>query len=103
MLSSSELEYRQGDTTYVCKYSKELDVLRVVIQRFGTVEALYYKITLDGLKERNGNIIYSPSKYLALKQSIQVQQKFPSFCYYIQKTKINLSIFHSIHIQRKLI
>ncbi len=72
LISKDELEWRTKGTTFVCKYSKQDDKLRVVMQAFGSTQARYYRLTDEGLQSDDGAPLYNPVKYATTKQALIV-------------------------------
>lgn len=68
MISSDELEIAEGGVNIVCKYTRQDDVVRAVINTLGTTQALYYRITPDGLQDKESRIFYSPTRLEAARQ-----------------------------------
>src|ERR1035437_2713876 len=63
MISSDELEITTHEgTNLVWKYTKRDDVIRAVVNSFGTTQAVYYRITSEGLQDKDGQIFYSPTR-----------------------------------------
>jgi hypothetical protein len=59
----------------VCKYSEQEENLRVVENIMGTTQALYYRITTQGLQGNDGVVLYSPEQYAKTKQAIQLSER----------------------------
>lgn len=59
LIKSDELEFREGEKILLCKYNKQDGSLRVVVNRSGADEVLYFTISNNGL---TGNgIEFEPS------------------------------------------
>ena len=69
LISRDECEVKQGGKTFLCKYTKQDDALRVVMSVMGSTEVVYYKIVPHGLKEENGPILRNEIQYNALKKA----------------------------------
>ena len=63
LISRDECEVKKGGTTFLCKYTKQDDALRVVMAVMGTNQVVYYKLVPEGLKEENGSILLTDSLY----------------------------------------
>ena len=50
IVSSEELELREGSTTLLCKYTKQDEKLRIVETVNGTNQVLYFRFTNQGLE-----------------------------------------------------
>lgn len=61
MVSGSELEIGQNGENYVCKYSREENVVRAVMTGFGSSQAVYFNVFADGLVDKDGVVFYSPA------------------------------------------
>jgi hypothetical protein len=68
MISSDELEIERQGTNLVCKYTKQGDVIRAVVNSFGTTQAVYYQTTPEGLQDKEGLIFYSPARLETARQ-----------------------------------
>lgn len=74
LVSSDELEIRQGGENLVCKYTKQDGRLRVVMNALGTTTAKYFNMTPEGLVDEDGDIYYSPESYeKAYLQTLRLQ------------------------------
>ena len=62
MVSADELELAEGGVNLICKYSKQDEVVRTVVNTLGTTQAVYYRITPEGLQDREGRVFYSPDR-----------------------------------------
>lgn len=58
LISSDELEIREGGENIVCKYTKQEGRLRVVVTARGTTTAKYYNMTPQSLVDEDGQIYY---------------------------------------------
>jgi tetratricopeptide (TPR) repeat protein len=63
IVSSEELEIREGGENIVCKYTEKDNKLRVVMNAIGTTRAMYYNITPQGLVGEHGEILYDSATY----------------------------------------
>ena len=65
IISSDELEITRDRTGphFVCKYAKENESLRVVATVLGTTQALYFKITDQGLQSDDGTTFYDSAHF----------------------------------------
>lgn len=62
MVSLDELELQTGGANLICKYTTQDDSLRVVANIMGAAQALYYRITDEGLLGNDGSVLYIPSR-----------------------------------------
>jgi len=72
-VSADELEIREGGANFVCKYTKQDNKLRVVVNALGTTTAKYYDITPQGLVGEQGEVFYEPATYQKLLIEAQVR------------------------------
>lgn len=63
LISSEELEMRDGRTTLLCKYSKQAGALRVIVTALGANQIEYFRITNAGLQDNDGKVLLSPKTY----------------------------------------
>jgi TonB family protein len=65
IISSDELELTRDHAGphFVCKYSKESESLRVVATVLGTTQALYFKVTDQGLESDDQTIFYDSAHF----------------------------------------
>lgn len=63
LVSNDELELRHQSENLICKYTKQGDTLRIVVNIFGTSQALYYKMTPEGLVDEHNHVLYEPAAY----------------------------------------
>jgi hypothetical protein len=76
LVSADELEHHKGEFNLVCKYTKQGDTLRLVENIFGTTQALYFKITPQGLRANDGIVLYSPTgRITAIEENKLAQQR----------------------------
>lgn len=75
LISSSELEYRTGDTTFLCKYSTEQGSLRVIMSALGTQQVLYFRRTPAGFVSEEGVNFYSQAGMADYRRQQQAQEK----------------------------
>lgn len=59
VISKEELEITKGGDILLAQYNFRGDKLRVVYSALGTKMVEYYELTHDGLKDKDGNILYS--------------------------------------------
>jgi len=74
LVSKDECELSEGGTILLCKYTKPNDTLRVVTTTLGTSQVIYFRFTDQGLRDNNGNILYSQEQYAAILQR-QLEEK----------------------------
>jgi hypothetical protein len=58
MISADELELTEDGVNLVCKYTRQDDVIRAVVNSLGTTQSVYYSVVPEGLKDQKGNIFY---------------------------------------------
>ncbi len=75
LISADELEHHKGDFNLVCKYTKQGDTLRLVENVMGTTQAVYFKITPQGLRGNDGTVLYSPSGRTKAIEDIKLAQQ----------------------------
>ena len=75
LVSSDELEIREGGQNIVCKYAKQDGKLRVVVNALGTTTAKYFNITPQGLVGEQGEIYYEPVTYQKITAQIELNSK----------------------------
>jgi hypothetical protein len=74
--SPDELELSQNGVNLICKYTKQdNNTLRVVINSFGTTQALYYRISPDGLVNANGGILFNQAAYARVQEEIRKENE----------------------------
>ena len=61
--TDSELTTNHAGPHFVCKYSKETESLRVVATVLGTAQALYFKVTEQGLQSGDGTMFYDSAHF----------------------------------------
>lgn len=76
LVSSDELEIREGGQNIVCKYSKQDGKLRVVVSALGTTTAKYFNMTPQGLVDETGGTYYEPATYEKVMAQIELNSKF---------------------------
>lgn len=64
MISPDELELTENGVNHVCKYTQQDGVLRVVINALGATQAVYYRVTPDGLTDPTERRFYSKAGLL---------------------------------------
>ncbi len=75
LVSEDELEINKDGANVICKYTKQDDRLRVVVNILGTPQAFYYRMTDDGLEDANGLIFYNSVRFQSVDQLAQPQQE----------------------------
>jgi hypothetical protein len=75
LVSSDELEIRQGGENLVCKYTKQDGRLRVVVNALGTTTAKYFNMTPEGLVDEDGDIYYEPGTYEKITVQIELNRQ----------------------------
>jgi len=65
VISKKELEITKRGDILLAQYNFRGDKLRVVYTALGTKMVEYYELTHDGLKDKDGNILYSKSGLVA--------------------------------------
>jgi len=76
LISPDELELREGNTTLLCKYSKQAEALRVVVTALGTNQVIYFRFTNYGLQDNQGKVLLSPANYAsAMEQARLVRER----------------------------
>lgn len=75
IISSDELELTRDRTGphFVCKYSKESESLRVVATVLGTTQALYFKVTDQGLQSDDGTIFYDSAHFEGANRTVKLE------------------------------
>lgn len=69
VISSDELEYNKNGVNLVCKYTKSGGDLRVVATIDGTIQAVYFSTTVDGLRRDDG-VLFLPPPWKEPKQPL---------------------------------
>lgn len=72
LISSDELEIREGGQNLVCKYTKQDGKLRVVVSTHGITTAMYFNMTPQGLVDEDGDIYYEPATYEKVMAQIEL-------------------------------
>jgi TonB family protein len=77
IISADELELTQGveGPHWVCKYSKDGDSLRVVATVLGSPQALYFKVTAEGLQDAGGIILYDSEHFDAAFRAAKLAEE----------------------------
>ncbi len=75
LVSPDELELRVGGTNLICKYTKQDDTLRVVANIVGTTQALYYRITPQGLQSNDGTILLAPQQHAQMIDAMRLARQ----------------------------
>jgi TonB family protein len=75
IISSNELELTNGRTGphLVGKYSKENESLRVVATVLGTAQALYFKVTEQGIQSDDGTVFYDPTHFEEANRTVKLE------------------------------
>ena len=72
IVSSDELEMRQGGDNIVCKYTENDGKLRVIVNMLGTTTAKYFNLTPQGLVDEDGEVFYEPETFRKITAQIQL-------------------------------
>jgi hypothetical protein len=75
LVSSDELEIREGGRNIVCKYTKKDGKYRVVVNALGTTTAKYFSITPEGLVGEDGQIYYKQAAYEKVMAQIELSRQ----------------------------
>jgi len=75
LISSSELEYHTGDTTFLCKYSTQQGALRVIMAVLGTQQVLYFRRTSAGLVSEEGMTFFNPAALAEHRRQAALAQR----------------------------
>lgn len=75
LVSSDELEIRQGGENLICKYTKQDGRLRVVVNVLGTTTAKYFNMTPEGLVDEDGDTYYEPATYDKVTRQIELNRQ----------------------------
>lgn len=75
LVSSDELEIREGGQNIVCKYTKQDGRLRVVVSALGTTTAKYFNMTPQGLVDEDGDVYYEPATYDKVMAQIELNRQ----------------------------
>jgi hypothetical protein len=73
-VSSDELELRGNGMNLICKYTKQSDQYRVTASFNGTPQALYFRITPEGLQNEEGITFLSTKSFVAAREQMQMEQ-----------------------------
>lgn len=84
LISSEELELREGKTTLLCKYSKQTETLRVIITSLGTSQIVYFRFTDKGLQDNEGKTLLSPTNYVAAIEEDRKKKELSEKCQQVQ-------------------
>lgn len=63
LISPEELEFRSKGTIFLCKYSKQQDGMRVILNANGSQQVLYFRSFADGLRTDDGAVFLSSNSY----------------------------------------
>jgi hypothetical protein len=74
LISKEECELTENGTTFLCKYTKQNDTLRIVATALGTTQVLYYRITPEGVQDNDGNVLLAPEPY-AIAQRLETAKQ----------------------------
>lgn len=69
LVSPDELELQTGGANLICKYTIQDDALRVVANIRGAAQALYYRITDEGLLDNDGSVLYTSSRLVEVRRA----------------------------------
>jgi hypothetical protein len=68
IISSDELETATDGANLVAKYTRQGDLIRAVTTTFGTTQAIYYRLTAEGLQDAEGRMFYNTSALIAARK-----------------------------------
>jgi hypothetical protein len=74
LVSPEELELTEQGHNIICKYTKQDGKLRVVANVMGTTEVVYYRMTNDGLQDKDSHMLYEPGRLLKVRQIIEINK-----------------------------
>jgi hypothetical protein len=83
VISENELEMKKKDEIYLVNYNFKNGKLRIVFTESGTKKVAYYEIITEGLRDRNGVILFS--KTARLKAKATKLKALESSVYYDKK------------------
>jgi hypothetical protein len=69
VISENELEMKKKEDIYLVNYNFKNGKLRIVYTESGTKKVAYYEIVTEGLRDRNGVILFSKTARLKAKAS----------------------------------
>ena len=75
LISPDECELLDRTTTFLCKYTKQTDTLRVVVTAMGANQVLYYRFTNQGIQDNNGRVLLSPTQYTSAVEQVRLEQE----------------------------
>lgn len=75
VISKNEVEIIKGGDIILAQYDFKDSKLRIVFTVLGTKMVEYYELTNEGLKDKNGNVLYSKSAFAKAKQKEKEAQK----------------------------
>jgi hypothetical protein len=88
LISTDECELRINKITWLGKYTKQPDALRVILPTLGSHEVRYFKIVKDGLQQDDGELLYSAA---AIEKRGQVIAE------YVRKAKADKALRDAQH------
>ena len=68
IISQTECELQDHGDTFLGKYTKQPDALRVIISPMGGSVVVYYRLTEQGLQAKDGTVLLAPGPYKAAIQ-----------------------------------
>lgn len=75
LISAEELEYRNGDTTLLCKYTDQGNALRVIVTALGTQQVMYFRRVSDGLISNGGEVFLNPAGLLEVQRQDEIARQ----------------------------
>lgn len=72
IISTNELELREGGENLVCTYTQQGNKLRVIVNVMGTTTAKYFDVTPMGLVDEGGNVFYEPETFEKVTAQIRL-------------------------------
>jgi hypothetical protein len=100
IVSSDELELREGNENLICKYTKQEGVLRVVVNMLGQNQAVYFRITQQGLQESDGDkrIYFNPDSLVAARKAARLQIDLCEACVYGDLSRVKLLLENGANV-----
>lgn len=65
LISRDECEFRDDQTTLLCKYNQQDNTLRVVMNVLGTQQVVYFRNTTNGIQDNQGTEFLTPQAHTA--------------------------------------
>jgi hypothetical protein len=75
LISSDELEMRDGRINLICKYTRDGSKIRATTTVMGTPRAVYFTVTPDGLVDPDGVILYEPARHSAVMAKVEAERR----------------------------